>query len=586
MSFIPAYTKAVITSYFGHDVGIIAEALTAGPKPIPLLYRKVADNLKNKAQFRKQLTVLYWHHIVDVETRNGNDWYSITLENVIRFAMLPSMLTVLEQIAGPDAAYMAKITIKEGRLSASDIVRMARAGAPKTSDTDFLKLFHSMTDDKVFMRTKRQVGETDDDPFQPPLQMLDGTSRIDKLLNVDAQMAELEETLLTQAQQFGQNVGANKLDLLRRQRRKELYDEADKVVATDSDAEILWRVNFNVLDRIYRDRLLLETLINDAGIDAVGEKIMRAVFGLCLKMQEGNASNVTMKYFSRKDVENLLKHHPEINTDDYDATFYLISSFADKFVSKVGDSSGGLYSIDYVEGLRKLLTKTLISMIEARYERPEEPEERRGLPSFVFSCLLNNGLVEEEKLATTFKHPETEIREELFRMREDGFVNVITKDASYEFNPMSSQFLYGVDLLKVNMAQFQRILQYQANYINRRLFEKEQVSSIKIAKVKARRMTDYAKQTITDPEDLDDYIEDVSSEFDVTKRLKLRRYRTFRDYLKKVEMMLNQTIWIMHRNREMEQRKRRDEGLNLAKRARKRAADAADGESEAKRMRY
>uniref|UniRef100_A0AC34FLU5 Uncharacterized protein n=1 Tax=Panagrolaimus sp. ES5 TaxID=591445 RepID=A0AC34FLU5_9BILA len=69
--------------------------------------------------------------------------------------------------------------------------------------------------------------------------------------------------------------------------------------------------------------------------------------------------------------------------------------------------------------------------------------------------------------------------------------------------------------------------------------------------------------------------------------MKLRRYRQFRDYLKKVEMMLNETIWILHRNCEMEQRKRKEEGGNDIKRSKKRAADADNaGGSDAKRARY
>uniref|UniRef100_A0A914PTZ1 Acyl carrier protein n=1 Tax=Panagrolaimus davidi TaxID=227884 RepID=A0A914PTZ1_9BILA len=68
--------------------------------------------------------------------------------------------------------------------------------------------------------------------------------------------------------------------------------------------------------------------------------------------------------------------------------------------------------------------------------------------------------------------------------------------------------------------------------------------------------------------------------------MKLRRYRQFRDYLKKVEMMLNETIWILHRNCQMEQLKRQDEGGNNIQRSKKRAADASEnGGSDAKRSR-
>ena len=135
MSFSPVYIKAVTTAYFGHDVGVIAEALCSGPKPIPALFHKVSPFLRNKNLFRKQLTLLYWHSIVICEEQNGIEFYSISFETVFRFAMLPSMLPILEELVGPAAITLAKIVIKAGRLSCSDIVRQAKISA-KTEEHD------------------------------------------------------------------------------------------------------------------------------------------------------------------------------------------------------------------------------------------------------------------------------------------------------------------------------------------------------------------------------------------------------------------------------------------------------------------
>uniref|UniRef100_A0AC35EYJ2 DNA-directed RNA polymerase III subunit RPC3 n=1 Tax=Panagrolaimus sp. PS1159 TaxID=55785 RepID=A0AC35EYJ2_9BILA len=414
---------------------------------------------------------------------------------------------------------------------------------------------------KVFMRTQDRHNGADVNPFILPSEILNGTSRIAETIKIDDKMAEFEANFVEEmTQKFSQNQGAAKLELMKRKKRQELYAEAEKTKSTDSDAEILWRINFNILDRIYRDRLLLEILINDVGIDDIGEKIMRAAFGYCLKLQDGNASQPCTKFFSRKDLEAVLRDNIDITPDDYEATLYLVSSSADRFIRKIGDSSGGLYTIDYVEGMRMLAVRVLKSMIQSKYENPnDKDEEKRGFPTFIFTLLLKKGLVEEEKLAEVFKHPDNEVRQELFRLRNDGFINVITKDTSYEFNPMSSQFLY----------------------------EKEEIIPIKIVKTKVQKMIDYAKQNISDESELADTIEDLSNEFDQGKRMKLRRYRQFRDYLKKVEMMLNETIWILHRNCQMEQLKRQDEGGNNIQRSKKRAADASEnGGSDAKRPRY
>uniref|UniRef100_A0AC35FPU6 DNA-directed RNA polymerase III subunit RPC3 n=1 Tax=Panagrolaimus sp. PS1159 TaxID=55785 RepID=A0AC35FPU6_9BILA len=136
MSFTPTYIKAVTTNYFGHDVGIIAEALCSGPKPLPALFQKISPFLKNKKLFRQQLTLLYWNHIVKCErnSNNGAEIYSISFEHVFRFAMLPSILPVLEELAGPGALFLAKAMIKAGRISFSDIVRQAKADSKKDGE--------------------------------------------------------------------------------------------------------------------------------------------------------------------------------------------------------------------------------------------------------------------------------------------------------------------------------------------------------------------------------------------------------------------------------------------------------------------
>ena len=98
----------------------------------------------------------------------------------------------------------------------------------------------------------------------------------------------------------------------------------------------------------------------------------------------------------------MLRDNSDITEDDYNATLYLVSSSADQFIQKVGESQGGLYTIDYAAGMRTLLVRVLKSMIQSKYETPNESEEKRDLPTFIFSLLLKKGLVEEEKVECLF----------------------------------------------------------------------------------------------------------------------------------------------------------------------------------------
>ena len=153
--------------------------------------------------------------------------------------------------------------------------------------------------------------------------------------------------------------------------------------------------------------------------------------------------------------------------------------------------------------------------------------------------------------------------------------------------------------MKVSNCQFQNILQFQANFINRRLHEKAEIAPIKIVKEKVRRMIEYVKKTCTEEEELEEMIADVNNELDIGKRMKLRRYRQFRDYLKKVkvcfhaslicflfqvEMMLNESLWVVYRFKQMEERRRKDLGNQSGKKVRKRPGDSYEGDSQAKRF--
>lgn len=156
------------------------------------------------------------------------------------------------------------------------------------------------------MRTKSYAGESENDPFLTPPHILDGDSRIARLIKIGAQMSGFEEEFQKQLKNTSSTQRAAKLERLRRQKKLELTEEADKIVSTDSDADVMWKINFNILDRIYRDRLLIELLIKDAGIDEPGEKIMRAAFSFCMKLQEGNAAGTNGKLFSVRLIEYLL----------------------------------------------------------------------------------------------------------------------------------------------------------------------------------------------------------------------------------------------------------------------------------------
>uniref|UniRef100_A0AC34QYQ0 Uncharacterized protein n=1 Tax=Panagrolaimus sp. JU765 TaxID=591449 RepID=A0AC34QYQ0_9BILA len=339
-------------------------------------------------------------------------------------------------------------------------------------------------------------------------------------------------------------------------------------------------------------------------------------------MQDGDGANTGQKYFTRQDIENILKENPDITNDDFDATFYLVSSSADRFIEKSGDGrggvfkldynegmktlvtkaltsmidskyensqeaderKGGVFKLDYNEGMKTLVTKALTSMIDSKYENSQEADERKGLPVFVFTALLKRGLVEEDKLPIVLKHPLNELLQEISRLKADGFVNVVTKDPSYEFHPKECGFLYGVDLLKVARNQLQIVLQYQANYINRRLYEKSQIVPTKIHKQKVARMIEYVKKTCPE-EEMEEMLQDVNNEFDHGKRTKIRRYRQFRDYLKKVEMMLNESIWVIYKYQQIEERRRKDQGVSNTK-TRKRGPTSYDNDSEAKRFKY
>lgn len=97
-------------------------------------------------------------------------------------------------------------------------------------------------------------------------------------------------------------------------------------------------------------------------------------------------------------------------------------------------------------------------------------------------------------------------------------------------------------------------------------------------------MIEYVKKTCPEDE-MEEMLQDVNNEFDHGKRTKIRRYRQFRDYLKKVEMMLNESIWAIYRFQQIEERRRKDQGVSNTK-TRKRGPISFDSGSEAKRVKY
>ncbi|CAK5076441.1 unnamed protein product [Meloidogyne enterolobii] len=241
-----------------------------------------------------------------------------------------------------------------------------------------------------------------------------------------------------------------------------------KTKKLDSDSNILWRVNWTSIELLFRDDLILDSLIGGSQNDLFDKTTVK-VAQLILKVGDaknknnlfiGQSSPISLQDVCRYVHENQLDYNREV----LDEKLNIICRDMTGILRRVGDSGGGVYIINYEKGIETLCLEHIESAIR---EKINDKAVR------IFRLLNSRGFLEEEQLEKEAMLSSKETKELCCSLMDNSFITTRQVARANDFAPARLTFLYIVNKSQLLSAAIDYTLLTIRNVIRRRMVERE-----------------------------------------------------------------------------------------------------------------
>lgn len=265
----------------------------------------------------------------------------------------------------------------------------------------------------------------------------------------------------------------------------------------DNGSSVYFSVNYEKADQMLRDALIITSLRNrfsDESTAAVAESLVRLSSKLSVPGSP-MSSTVTVEAIAN-DLAAL-----GLNESDVRSCLSVLVEEADSGVKAVERlAGGGLYAVDALHVLQRLVEATVASIIEqkygARYAR-------------VFRIVLAHKAQPQKLIEENALMPPKDCKEIIFTLLRDGLIktNYYTRTADYA--PGKTHFLFSIDLEQVARRIMSTCCHAITNVITRRHFEHENNRLL----IERKSHVDTLVAQLEQQEDTEQQVQDLTATF-------------------------------------------------------------------------
>lgn len=309
-------------------------------------------------------------------------------------------------------------------------------------------------------------------------------------------------------------------------------DPAVKRVKTESPADsssVYFSVNYDKADQMLRDAVIISSLrnrFNDESVAAVAESLVRLSSKLSVPGSP-MSSSVT--------VESIINDLKELGLSEADVRSCLnvLVEEPDSGIRAVERlAGGGLYAVDALHVLQRVVEATVASMIEQKYG---------SRYARVFRIVQANKSQPQKLIEENALMPPKDCKEIIFTLLRDGLVrtNYYTRTADYA--PGKTHFLFSIDLEQVSRRLMSTCCHAIINVIKRRHFEHDSNRLL----IERKSHVDALIAQLQAQEDTEQQVEDLKATFS-TRDLELidSAERAFRK-LQMAELQVEETLFTL-----------------------------------------
>ncbi|EFP12473.1 hypothetical protein CRE_29652 [Caenorhabditis remanei] len=420
----------IVEDIFGKIVSKVLETLLNESCQLATLVYKLKGQIKTVLIKKSLSTLINFGFVTFSLDTNNRTTYVADSEHIQYMISAPRACLIAKTLYGPSAESICIELISQGRLTISETIRRIKATDETAEFSNIKHSFEELVKSNFLIRVPAVESEihgcpqfiTSFDPFALPTAIME---------KKEEKVDESTDTASTS--------------------RKRKADSTP----SDADAGQYWKINWSRFNGYLRDELIIDYLIGGGstatmthmnhkkGEEEDGDRtqyITQNVAHLMFKMNEVRAKPLSMDSItvSITDLQRLVREN-ELNLSKPDIEFacQILVDESDGIVRKVGESNGGLYTVDIRHAIRQICRHHCESLIREQFE---------GRAIRVMRLLENRHFLDEEQVEKLSMMSGKEAREMLYALVEEGYVFNKPVGRSNDFQPARTFYLYYVDL--------------------------------------------------------------------------------------------------------------------------------------------
>ncbi|XP_055884180.1 DNA-directed RNA polymerase III subunit RPC3-like [Biomphalaria glabrata] len=288
-----------------------------------------------------------------------------------------------------------------------------------------------------------------------------------------------------------------------------------------------WRVNVYQFHHHFRDQVIIAAVAKN--IDQRASEVMRTM--LRLSETRSNPLSLESEPLSFTEISNAMPKDKILQKNMLDQYLKCLSDNCYNFVTKVGESGGGLYQINIFKAIKAICVSHIETIVLERF----------GSKALrMFRVLLTDKQVEQKQVEERAMLPPKEAKELLYKMFAENFITLTELSKTPDHAPTRTFYFFNVSLIQVSRMILERCYQAISNMMvrrqkclseNKRLLDKQDRVEAIIASL--------------DAEGAIEQKEEVEQMVTPSEKAQLKKISDAAKTLELSEIQLDQTIFIL-----------------------------------------
>nr|KAG5703652.1 hypothetical protein BaRGS_002526 [Batillaria attramentaria] len=313
---------------------------------------------------------------------------------------------------------------------------------------------------------------------------------------------------------------------------KKLKTDSSNTKDTSGDA-VYWHVNCERFHYHLRDQAIISAVASR--LDKKASEIMRAI----LRLSETTTDPMETRTHpvSLTDILGALPKDFILTRTTVEQYLRVITDDMPEFLSKAGDSSGGLFVVNIFQAYEALCKAHIESVVQERF----------GSKSLrIFRVLLVKKQVEQPQIESCAMIPAKETKELLYRMMQENFVTFTELAKTPDHAPSRTLYLFNVNLRQVAAMLLERCYKAVGNAMVRRSLEVSEHKRLLDKQERVEAIIASLEQQHQAGAEVDEaQKEEIREMITPPERQQLNRVKTVANRLELSELQVDETIFIL-----------------------------------------